>query len=91
MNFLHYEVKAGPGEVIQVNINRDANVRLLDPVNYAKYKLGKRYSATAGPETEGPIRFTPPFRGSWHLVIDMEGRSGTVRASVDVHKAGGAG
>ena len=86
MSFMHYEVKARPGEIIQVNISRDANVRLLDQLNYAKYKLGKSYSATAGPETEGPIRFAPPYRATWHVIVDMEGRMGTVRASVEVLK-----
>jgi hypothetical protein len=83
---MHYEMKAGPDEIIQVSISRDANVRLLDPVNYAKYKLGKSYTATAGPETEGPVRFVPPFKGTWHVIVDMEGRMGTVRAFVDVLK-----
>ena len=38
---MHYVVKAGPGEIIQVNISRDANVRLLDQLNYAKYACAK--------------------------------------------------
>lgn len=86
MNFMHYEVKAGPGEIIKVTISRDANVRLLDQLNYAKYKLGKSYSATAGPETDGPVKFAPPYKATWHVVVDMEGRMGTVRAFVDVVK-----
>jgi hypothetical protein len=86
VNFLHYEIKAGPAEIIRVNINREANVRLLDPLNFAKYRLGKRCQPTAGPETYGPVQFVPPFKGVWHVVVDMEGRSGTVRASVDVLK-----
>ena len=84
MNFLHYVVEAGPGNIIQVNLNGTANVRLLDPVNFAKYKLGKRYEATAGPETTNLVKFVPPFKGKWHVVVDVEGQTGGVRASVDV-------
>ena len=81
---MHYEMKAGPGEIIQVSISRDANVRLLDQLNYAKYKLGKSFTATAGPETEGPVKFVAPYRATWHVIVDMEGRMGTVRAFVEV-------
>ena len=84
MNYLHYEVKAGPQNVIRVTISREANVQLLDVLNFAKYRLGKSYSATLGPESTGPVQFKPPYKGVWHVVIDMEGHTGTVRALVDV-------
>jgi len=87
MNFLHYTVDAGPENVIQVNLTGTGNVRLLDPLNFAKYKLGKRYEATAGPETTGPVKFVPPFKGKWHIIVDVEGQAGGVRASVDVLRA----
>ena len=84
MRFLHYEVKAGPGQIIRVTISTEADVRLLDGLNFAKYRLGKSFEETAGPETHGPVRFMPPFQGVWHVVVDMGGRQGVVRASVDV-------
>jgi hypothetical protein len=74
MHFLHYKVETGPGYIIQVNLTGTGNVRLLDP-------------ATAGPETTNPVKFVPPFRGSWHVVVDLEGQVGAVRASVDVLRA----
>jgi hypothetical protein len=86
VNFLHYSVEAGPGYVIQVNLTGSANVRLLDPLNFAKYKLGKSYAATAGPETTTLVKFVPPFKGRWHIIVDLEGQGGGVRASVDVLK-----
>jgi hypothetical protein len=87
MNFLHYTVEAGPENIVRVNLTGSANVRLLDPLNFAKYKLAKRYTATAGPETQGPVKFVPPFKGKWHIVVDLEGQAGAVRASVDVLRA----
>jgi hypothetical protein len=86
MNFLHYTVDAGPENVVRVNLTGPANVRLLDPLNFAKYRLAKRYIATAGPETQSPIKFVPPFKGKWHVVVDVEGQAGGVRASVDVQR-----
>jgi hypothetical protein len=87
MDFLHYTVAAGPDNIVQVNLTGAANVRLLDPLNFAKYRLGKRYTATAGPETEGPVKFVPPFKGKWHVVVDLEGQARGVRASVEVRRA----
>ncbi len=87
MHFLHYIVDTGPGYIIQVNLTGTGNVRLLDPIAFAKYKLGKRYEATAGPETTNPVKFVPPFKGKWHVVVDLEGQAGAVRASVDVVRA----
>lgn len=87
MNFLHYTVEAGPENVVQVNLTGTANVRLLDPMNFAKYRLGKSCTATAGPETVGPVKFVPPFKGKWHVVVDLEGQSAPVRASVDILRA----
>ncbi len=87
MRFLHYTIEAGPDHIIQVSLTGTGNVRLLDPINFAKYKLGKRYAATAGPETSNPVKFLPPFKGKWHVVVDLEGQAGAVRASVDVLRA----
>jgi hypothetical protein len=87
MNFLHYQVDTGPEHVIQVKLTGSAEVRLLDTMNFAKYKLGKSYAATAGPETTEIVKFVPPYKGKWHIVVDVGGRGGGVRALVDIVKA----
>ena len=84
MKFLHYEVKVGPAEMIAVHVDREANVLLLDPLNFARYKQGKSHEPSGSARAAGRSLFSPPFHGTWHVVVDMEGNVGTVRAYVDV-------
>ena len=84
MNFLHYQVHAGPENIIKVRIDRRANVWLLDTLHYQKYRLGKTYEG-AGGETDPPGReFRVKNRDVWHVVVDLGGTKGTVKAQVDV-------
>lgn len=84
MNYLHYEVHAGPQHIIKVRIDRPANVRLLDTLHFQKYRLGKSFEG-AGGETDPPGReFRVQHRDTWHIVIDLGGKKGTVKAQVDV-------
>lgn len=81
MDFLHYEFDAAPGNVIEVDLDRAANVQLLDPLNYENYKNGRGYRYQGGYATETPVRFEPTRPGRWHVVIDLGGGAGRVRAS----------
>jgi hypothetical protein len=40
MNYLHYEFDVEPQDVIEVTLDKQANVRLLDDTNYALYRQG---------------------------------------------------
>lgn len=84
MKFLHYQVNAGPSDVVLVTLDCQANVRLLDAVNYSAYRAGRRYTYTGGLAKKSPIRISPPCQGHWHVVIDLGGYAGTVKASVQV-------
>jgi len=84
MNFLHYEVDAGPSNTIQVTLENPANVRLLDGTNFQKYTSGEQHRYFGGLADASPINLRPPHAGHWHVVIDLGGYSGTVRASVQV-------
>jgi hypothetical protein len=81
MNFLTYEFDAGPNDVIQVNLDRQANVRLLDSINFQKYRNGQQHTYHGGHAAASPIRLRPPRQGHWYVVVDLGGYSGTVRAS----------
>lgn len=37
MEYLHKAITASAGAVVEVTLDRQANVRLLDPSNYAKF------------------------------------------------------
>ncbi len=82
MNYLHYELELTPGDVVEVTLDKQANVRLLDEMNFSNYKRGERHTYHGGLAKESPVRLPAPHPGHWHLVIDLGGYSGTVRASV---------
>ncbi len=83
MNFLKYELDAGPDDVIQVQLDKQANVRLMDWDNFQKYSRGQQHKYYGGHATKSPVRLRPPYSGRWYVVIDLGGYAGTVRASVE--------
>ena len=83
MNFLQYDLQLGPNDVVEVTLDNQANVRLLDAVNFAKYKRGEQHRYHHGELAKvSPLRIRAPYAGHWYLVIDLGGYAGTVRASV---------
>lgn len=84
MNFLHYEVEAGPDNVIQVSLDRQANVLLMDISDFQNYRSGRAYNYRGGLAKRSPLNLVAPHQGRWHVVINLGGYAGTVRASVRV-------
>ncbi len=81
MKFLHYEFDVRPGDVIEVSLDRAANVQLLDDANYDSYRNGRPYHYHGGHAKQSPVHLTPPQQGHWHVVIDLGGGAGSVRAT----------
>ena len=86
MNFLHYPLNLSSGDIVEVTLDTQANVRLLDEANFAKYQRGDKHTYYGGLAKVSPIKIPAPHPGSWHLVIDLGGYAGTVRASVKTTK-----
>jgi hypothetical protein len=84
MNYLHQEFDAGPDDVIEVTLDHPANVQLMDSDNYENYRSGRPFRYYGGHATKSPVRLVPPHYGTWHIVVDLGGGVGTVRASVRV-------
>jgi len=82
MKFLHYSFNLGSGDIVEVTLDKQANVRLLDPVNFQHYKKGKAHRYFGGLAKVSPLRIKAPHAGRWHLVIDLGGFEGRVKASV---------
>jgi hypothetical protein len=82
-NFLKYEFDAGPNDIIRVNLDKQANVRLLDATNFQKYRSGQQHAYYGGRVTTSSVNLRPPRQGHWYVVIDLGGYSGTVRASAE--------
>ncbi|HSH81991.1 MAG TPA: DUF1883 domain-containing protein [Herpetosiphonaceae bacterium] len=84
MNHLHQEFDLSANAVVEVTLDRQANVLLLDSLNYQAYRRGGSYRYTGGLAKVSPARLRPPHAGHWHIVIDLGGYAGQVRAGVRV-------
>jgi len=87
MNFLHTEEHLSSGDGFEVSLDSQANVLLLDDTNFYRYKEGRSYDYRGGLAKQSPIVIRAPYSGRWHLVVDLGGYAGTVRAGVSVLKA----
>jgi hypothetical protein len=84
MEFLHSEFDGGPNDTVLVTLDAQANVMLLDESNFVAYRNGRTFSYFGGWATSSPIQLVPPRVGRWHVVVDLGGCTGTVRASIRV-------
>jgi hypothetical protein len=84
MGYLHYKVTAGQNKEIQVSLSNRANVRLLDTLNYYKYRAGRPYESVQAFTDETRLRIKPPHKGEWHVIVDLKGQGEEVRAFVEV-------
>lgn len=87
MNFLHSEFRGSSDKVAVVTLDHQANVMLLDATNFSAYRRGARFKYYGGWNTNSPVKLRPPRQGHWHVVIDLGGNAGTVRAAVRVVSA----
>lgn len=65
----HFKLNIERGEVIQVTLDKQADVMLMDEANYNRYCVAKKYSFTGGRATRSPVQLVPPAAGHWHLVV----------------------
>ncbi len=82
MRYLHYDLGAGPQDVIEVTLGRAASILLLDTANYEHFRARERYEFCGGYVTVSPYHFLLPRQGRWHIMIGRRGRNGTVPATV---------
>ena len=61
-----------------------ANVILLDPLNFHRYRAGEAFFYTGGYYQRAPARLQIPEDGHWYLVIDHGGYKGRVHAEIQV-------
>ena len=87
MNYLHYDLDLAPEDVVEVALDKQANVRLLDEANYSLYQRGEHHKYYGGRAMRLPVHVRPPQAGHWHLVIDLGGYAGTVTAAVKTIQA----
>ncbi len=86
MNYLVFEVDAYPADTIKVNLEQQANVRLMDYANYQRYKLGQTNDFVGGHVTKTPFLIKPTKFAHWYVVIDLGGAAGSLKADVELIK-----
>lgn len=84
MNFLHWQIQADVGNVVRVELDRQANVRLLDDINFSAYRSGRSHRYHGGHAVRSPVMIPVPHSGHWHVVVDLGGNGGRVQAAVSV-------
>jgi hypothetical protein len=84
MNYLHYDFDLTNDDLVEVTLDNQANVRLMDDANFALYRKNLQHRYYGGLAKESPVLLSVPHAGHWHLVVDLGGYAGTVRASVRV-------
>lgn len=84
MDLLHTEFDGGPENVVVVTLDHQANVMLLDELAFSSYRSGSRFSYHGGRATKSPVHVRPPSSGHWHVVVDLGGRAGRLRAGIKV-------
>jgi len=81
MNHLHQRVWAQAGSILQLSIDRQANVFIADDVNYSNYRGGRRFRYYGGLQRTRLVRLGVPHTGHWNVVVDIGGATRNVRVS----------
>ena len=84
MKFLHSKARIGPDNCFVVALSSQANVMLLDDCNFRNYRAGRRFEYQGGLVKRSPVRLSPPRLDNWHVVVDLGGYAGSVRANIEV-------
>ena len=75
MQFNHWPIgrcDGGESVIVQL-VGHATNVKLLDHVNYERYRTGKQHRYYGGRADRPVSKITVPHRGDWHVVADMQG------------------
>ena len=90
MDFLHTDFQGGPSDTAVVTLDSQANVMLLDNCNFQAYRRGAAFRYAGGLFKQSPVRLSPPHEGHWHVVVDLGGYVGNVRAGVQILRSASA-
>ncbi len=84
MNHLQQEMDLKADDRVEVTLDGRANVMLLDSANYDLYRRGELFRYHGGLAEQSPASLTVPHDGRWHVVVDLGGYPGHVRAGIRV-------
>lgn len=86
MRYCYYDLGEEPNDRLAVLRTRGsaANVILLDPLNFYRYRNGQLFSYLGGYCRRTPVRLKIPKGEHWYLVIDHGGYGGRVQPELQV-------
>ncbi|WP_255209559.1 DUF1883 domain-containing protein [Glutamicibacter mysorens] len=61
------------GTILAVTLSGPANLRLMDPENFAAFQDGEKFESYGGLARRAPYRIKVPKSGPWFLAIDLAG------------------
>lgn len=82
MKFLHAESHLDSGDLAVIELDSQANVMLMDDLNFSSYRSGRSFRYLGGLAKRSPVRLAAPHSGHWNVVVDLGGYSGSVRAGI---------
>lgn len=86
MEFIHYDLHLNSNDVVKIELDKQANVKLMDYSNFCNYKEGKEHRYYGGVQQISPARIATPYSGNWYLCIDLGLAGGYIKSSVTVEK-----
>lgn len=84
MDFLLSEVSLAANQAVVVDLDHQANVKVMDASNFERYRRGESHRYYGGLAARSPVAIRPPHGGRWFVTVDLGGRSGRIRAAVRV-------
>lgn len=84
MRFLHSSESLSTGDSFRFHLNVSARVMLMDDSNFSAYRNGRSFRYLGGWAKVSPVDLAAPHSGHWNAVVDLGGRTGSVRAGLEV-------
>jgi hypothetical protein len=81
MKFLQQPFEAKCRQILKIEFDKPAKVKLIEHSEFEKYKAGKTYNYRGGHFLKSPAEFEIPYDGVWHAIIEK----GTHKEPIDVH------
>lgn len=85
MQFIKHDLgQLNRGEIVEVTLTSAAYVRLMDSVNFRKYRYGQRHKSYGGHYKSSLVRLEIPNPGHWLVAVDLAGYAGEVGSSIRI-------
>ena len=85
MKILQQPVKAKRNQIIEIIFDQPVVVRLLSKNMFPKYKNGAKHTGLGGFYEKSPAKFTVPYDGIWHAVIEKGSHSNPINVTGKVN------